>query len=281
MRRWFLLWVGLSGGCTELLKVEDTAASDTDVDTDTNTNIPTNECEPDGETDFFESGIFGVATHSMDEAVACFRVQYCSEAGCQPGETNGNGAYTVLTDGVGAMGGLEFIPLTDTYSHLSHASVPFQLNDRTDVELNVHLLELSQTLALPEEKESVHLGDGVWLDASFSDVELALGAQANGFGAVEVPESLRLPITLTETVVAVWYLSPFDTRAVAEPLAVRIEDRWELEPGQSYSLHEFAIEEDAYFWRRVGSYAVVDGFLVGEKGTGLQHLTTIALVVDE
>ena len=256
-----------------------------DIETDTDTDTDTNECEPDSNTEIFTDGIHGMVVDQDGNPVQCFRAQYCSDAGCTPGTTNGVGSFTIPTDGVGEQGAFEITPLTDTYAHLIPATIPTQVVPGGDKEFSVVAVTRTEFAEIEETPQMHSIGGGIHLDIGTSNVKFPPFTKDERISAVEVPVEDRLPVTGLDDkggdVIAMWYMAPFDTHSLeGVRLEIEIENQWSLEAGKTYPVFEFQVDEKEYAWKPIGDFTLEGDRLVAtNKDTmGLRYLTTLVLL---
>jgi hypothetical protein len=236
------------------------ADADADADTDADTDA---DADSDADADVVLSG----RVTDVDGNPLVARVQMCLES-CYFAESGGDGNYT-------------FDPLgSDTYSFevvvLQEGSwatplVPFELSESANkVEISVPILDQGQPT--PESSPAeVQAAPGVWLTLAQDDLTLPFGADGSVTRGVRVPEEHWPPMQgITEGVLAVFYLAPFDAHDEAG-MGFRI-DTVALEIDDDVDVQIYASNYLTQEWLDLGTFTVRGGQVQGENLTVLSTL---------
>ncbi|MEZ4235226.1 MAG: hypothetical protein R3F59_03490 [Myxococcota bacterium] len=156
------------------------------------------------------------------------------------------------------------------------ALVPLLFDCATDRQVDVPVLDLDAPSPLAAAPAEHPTGDGLYVTVGLDQLEPpTFFDPAESVAGVRVPEALWFPFDgVTGTVLAVWYLAPFDYHAIpTEGLPVRIVDQWGLTDGDELELYVGSYEDSA--WVSAGTVTASGGDLTGGA---LPLLSTLLLV---
>ena len=235
-----------------------------------------NPCEPEDVT-VDKTGIHGNVTTTSGDPVACMRTQFCNNT-CAVGTSNGSGEYSIGTNENG-LGALEFFPLSDDYADFFVTAIPYETESGADYNVDIVLQQSAGWQDMPATSTEVDMGDGLTLTLGADLVELPFGTDENTVGAKAVPEAEWPPLIGLDhggTVVAIYYLSPFDAHAGGDGLDFWISNS-AIQETKVYTVYEFQVDttEFIYEWANLGTSTAEGG--VGGK----LHYLSMLVVVEE
>jgi hypothetical protein len=236
-------------------------SSETPVDTADTGDLPMN------------ASVSGTVLDLGGNAVVDARTNVCREA-CQFDYTDTDGSYAII--GLKPWPATYYIAPPDGLG-LAHPLVPLTLGDAEQRALHAVVPPLDPGRPIPTTAAEVEVTDGLYLTLGVDTLTPAAFTElGDEVAAVLVPEGARLPVEIEGSVVALWYLDPFEATA-ERGIPVRIDNAWGLPPGQALELH-FAHEPYDPGWELAGTLVVsLDGTrLEGDATIGI--LTTLALI---
>ncbi len=196
-------------------------------------------------------------------------IKFCNLAGCRYGDTTAEGIASFSNVELVPYS-LEPVPPADSGLATPYIPITFAPDETKVLTIVMPPLDASMPLAAPTELEV----DGLLVTVGADDLvpNDAFSEPATELAGVQVDAAAWPPIGLPGTVLAVWYLEPFDYGAPAG-LPTRFDNTFGLADG-----------ETAHVW--VGSYSAfdwIDGGVVTAEGaylTGasLPLLSTVVLV---
>lgn len=236
------------------------ADSDTDTDTDSDTAVEAS------------ASLTGTITDSDGNPIQGARVSMCKLV-CRTDATDASGNYEIASLEPWAHS-FEVVVPVDGYST---PLVPLTMSADTAHTQNSVVPMLGAAQATPQSPREVEVTSGVWVTFGLDTIELPFGEDGAQTAGVLVPQSAWLPVELDGTVLAMWYLTPFDAHAASANLPFRLRNDWGLTPGTQ--VQAWAADYNAAEWRSAGTMTVSqDGATLENDGTGLPVLATLVIV---
>lgn len=265
--------VACGGGDDDKSGTDTEETTDDASATDSDTEVETNDCEPDSDTTELTGGIYGQVLDTDGEPVGCMRVQLCIEI-CTVGTTNGAGYFSVETNESG-WGGFEVFPQTDTYAMHAAVALPMPVTEGEDYAIDLVMVEYDSYGTIPATATEMDIGGGVTLEIGEDIATVAIGYDSDTLAAAYVPVEARPELQgIENTVLGMWYASPFDTHS-EEGMALTLEDWGELDTEMTYEVYEMAIVVGDYTWESAGEITYADGVWTGAS---LHYLSTFVVV---
>jgi hypothetical protein len=260
-----LLWLIPLVGCTGTEAV-DTEQADTDTDTDTDAD---SDADTDADADL--ASLNGTVTDPAGNPVEGARVNVCRLV-CQTRTTDVSGQY-VYDATLGAQTSSFYVFPPDGTSWVTPMITVTLAADEVRT-LDVPLSAPTDQAPIPDIAAEVELS-GLLLTVGKDTLEPAEFTTLPDDIVVAYRSDNWLPIETPGTVVAVWYLSPFEATS-EQGLPLRIQDQWDLPQGGQYEVYAASTPAN-YTWFDLGTLTVgADGVLDGDVTVPL--LTTLALV---
>jgi hypothetical protein len=236
------------------------ADTDADTDTDVDTDTPT-EC----------ASSFSGSIDEVGAPLVGADLRLCRGLLCRNGTTDDAGAYV--------FGGVP--PEWHSFEIVAEpgmatALVPILFDCATDRSVDVDVLPLDADSPLGGSPAEHPVGDGLYLTVGLNDLEPPLFSDpAEAVAGVRVPEESWIPFDGVEgTVLAMWYLAPFDYHAIpAGGLPLRIENQWGLADGTALEVYVGSYTDSQ--WLSAGTVSVEGADL---NGAALPLLSTVILV---
>lgn len=254
----------LCTACTSgpAVETDDTDTIDTDT---TDTETTDTEVTPVGSSTL-EGAIVNAAGAAIDGA----RVQFCRGANCLTRHTDATGTYA-FEDILDGPGSFEIIPPEGT--DYAIAFTPIDLEDDATLSVDVTMLPLGAPVSIPATAAELEITDGVYVTLGEGELEPPLfvddATEVAGVDATATP----MPVQLLEgTVLAMYYLAPFDFHATAGA-PIELRNDWGLADGEA-ELYVAVYETST--WDKVGDLTVSGDRLVSSGG--LHLISTIAVV---
>lgn len=236
------------------------ADADTDTDTDSDTAVEAS------------ASLQGVITDSDGNPIQGARVSMCKQV-CRTDATDATGAYSIAS--------LE--PWTHSFEVVvpdaaySTPLVPLTMAADSDRTQNAVAMRLGASQATPQSPRDVEITSGVWVNFGLDNVELPFGADGSTTAGVRVPTEHWLPVEVSGTVLAMWYLTPFDAHPTSGNLPFRLHNDLGLNPGDQ--VQAWAADYNLAEWISAGTMTVSsDGATLENDGTGLPVIATLVLV---
>jgi hypothetical protein len=240
----------------------DTAAP---LDTDCSDDVPA-----DG------AGLAITAVDADGNVLGADRIQlrYCRGDKCTNEQCAQDDAHRIggLDAGVGS---LELFPKPTGDAPLATAFAPFTVTDGEVSTLTVTVPRTGTPVDLPATRGPIEVADGLYLTLEQGDLEGAtpLDPAPTAVSGVDATD-VALPIEgLQGTVLAVWYLDPFDAEvADGSDVTVSVDDRWSLGSGNG---ELYVGDYYTSSWVKVGDL-VTDGDKL--SASGLPRISTLVVI---
>ncbi len=188
-----------------------------------------------------------------------WNVKFCNSIGCRIDESDANGAFEYL-DVVILPYSLE--PVPPEGSGFATMNFPYTFDPNEEKVVTLVQQPLGPLATLTAAAAEIEMGAGLWVTIGSGDLEPpALYDPATTAGGVSVPQADWPTIDdVTGTVLAVWYLHPYNY-AAPNGLPVRIAGDLGLAEGAMVDLLVGSYSDFA--WLEAGSLTVIGGELVG------------------
>jgi len=239
----------------------DTASDDDDFGDDDDTSIETT------------AHLSGIIMDGGGAPLADTNIRFCRGAQCRYFTTEADGTY-VFDDTAVAPQSFEVVPPPTSGLATAFAPLNFASNEQRVVDVTVPVA--GNSVSLPAAMTELTLSE-LHITMGADDLEAPLFVdEATSASAALVPESDWLPVDgISGTVVAMWYLMPFDHHSSAG-MAVRMDLGSLGLSGAEYSVYLGSYELSA--WTDVGT--VTDGGGGIYEGIDISTLSTLVVVED-
>ncbi len=201
-------------------------------------------------------------------------IRFCWGNSCRFGSSEGGGGYT-FDDVHVDWHSLEAIPPKGTVG-LATAFAPVQFDVSEARSIDLYLPALDPSVALPATPEELEVGAGLFLTVGVDDLEPPLFFDpTTEIAGVQVPADRQVPVDLPGTVIAMWYLSPFDYHSDAG-MPVRFANSWGLPDGNTYKVMLGSYEDQS--WLDAGTVTVAGDWIEGDARLSL---TSTVVLLEE
>lgn len=216
----------------------------------------------------------GVVTGANDQGADGVQVDLCLSV-CRTTFTDATGAFSVLGN-PGEQHSMH-IHGKDGFAEML---VPLKVNAdfSASQEVNVSLQSLEDTKALTATVERLEIAQGMFVQLKEGDLSIDLVPDPiTEVTGVSVDLTTSMPINLEGTVLAAWYLSPYDA-AQDGGTPVEFANAYGLEAGATAQLYTASYND--FDWINEGTVTVgTEGTTLSGEGVTLSRLTTAVLVV--
>ncbi len=251
-------------------KPDDTSIDDTD-DTDT-TDTDTIPIDTDDGVDR-SAALSGILRDSAGTALEEMDIRFCRGSACRTANTDATGTFT-FDDVEVDWHSFEAVPPEGS----GLATVFFPLGFATDQarDLDVTIPTLDPQIELPATAAEFTLGEGLMLTVGTDDIqEPDFVDPATHAAGVRVDGANWPPVDREGSVVAMWYLVPFDHHATNDGLPIRFDNGpLGLTEGATYQLWVGSYSDAT--WVDAGQVTESGGLLEGDAK--LPMISTVALV---
>jgi hypothetical protein len=155
--------------------------------------------------------------------------------------------------------------------------VPLLFTEGQHRTVDLHLLPYDDVSPLGVDPQELPAGRGLYITAGLGDLEPPLfEADATEISGVRVDDpGDQVPLDgISGTLLAMWYVDPFDHTAVLPGgLPIRIDDEWGLADGATLEVYVGNYEQSA--WLDAGTVTAYGGSLTGAS---LPNIATVILV---
>lgn len=264
-----IMWVvaGCSGdqGTTDKTNTADTGAGTTDS-TDTGGSSTT----------FDRSALLtGSVLDGSGSPVNKAQIRFCRGDACRNDFSDAGGVFDFEEVHVD-WHALEIVPPLNS-SGMATAFAPVMFETDESRTIDIYLPELDPPTPLPATPAEIEAGAGLFVTVGIDDLEEPLFFDpATEISGILVDEAQQMPVDLPGTVVAMWYLAPFDYHAAAG-LPVRFANSWALPEGNTYKVMLGSYGDQR--WIDAGSVTVSGDWLEGDASLSL--LSTVVLLEEE
>ncbi|HHO49857.1 MAG TPA: carboxypeptidase regulatory-like domain-containing protein [Deltaproteobacteria bacterium] len=202
------------------------------------------------------------------------QIRFCRGEACRNDSSDETGAFDFDEVHVD-WHSLEVIPpLTSTGLATAFAPVVFATDESRTID--VVLPTLDPPTDLPPTPEEIEAGEGLFITVGIDDLEEPLFLDPpSDIAGILVDPAQQVPVDLAGTVIAMWYLAPFDYRAAAG-MPVRFANSWGLPEGKTYKVMLGSYEDQR--WLDAGSVTVSGAWLEGDASLSL---TSTVVLLEE
>lgn len=260
--------IGCSGGDESTDDKTDSGAPTEETGTPT-----TDTTDPTGTTPTLGTARLQGTVRDAGGTLSGLQLRLCRGAVCRNGTTDAGGGFD-FGQVPEQWHSFEVVPASG--SGLATTLVPLSFAVDEVRTLDIVMQPLDAPSALGATAADHPTGAGLTLTLAADDLEPPLFVDpATAVAGVRVPEAEQVPVDgIPGTVVAMWYLSPFDHHAV-DPAGIpaRITDEWGLTDGQTLRVYVGSYEASA--WLDAGLATASGGELTG---AALPLLSTVIAV---
>ncbi|MBX2800573.1 MAG: carboxypeptidase-like regulatory domain-containing protein [Myxococcales bacterium] len=218
----------------------------------------------------------GTVTDESGAPMPDVNIRFCNAGGCRVADTDAAGAYTfdeVLVE----WHALEMRPPLDSEG-LATTYVPVAFATDQTRSVDVVMPRLDAATPLPASTPAwIDAGEGLSLQVAADMLEApTFEDPATDLAGVRLDETWYPVIDLEGTVVAMWYLSPFEHHA-QDGIPARLDNLYELADGQQLEVYVGSYNERR--WIPSGTVTAQGKELVGD--VSLDYTSTVLLVAPE
>ena len=247
----------------------DEADADTDADSDSDSDADT---DTDGDADV--SASLSGTISGPGGSLADVDLRLCRGLACRNGLTGADGSFT-FTEVEVDWHSFEVVGPDGSGLVTAFAPLQFQTDQARTVDV---ALVAGQTTALPASSGDVEAAPGLHLQIANGDLEppTPFDPAPTSVTGASVPQASWVPVDgVSGTVLAMWYLGPFDTPAASTSgIPVSFDDQWSL--ADSTTLRVYVGDYETSRWLDAGTVTASAGHLSGDAA--LPVLSTVLLV---
>lgn len=277
--RWMTGLLALMVACDGSTDTDATDATDATDTTDTGDyTVPTDDPTTDGVDR--SAALGGRIVDADGNPIEGVRIRFCLSTVCRNGSSNAAGEILDSLDNVGFddvevdQHAFEVRPPLEDEGTIAVGYVPLVFETDQTRDVTITLPTLDPATPIPGASTQVEIGSGLFVTLGPSDLTPPLFEdEATQVAGVQVGADDFPPVDFDGgTVIAMWYLDPFDHVAEAG-LPVSFTNSWGLAEGATYEVWQGSYKEQA--WLERGTVTVNGGTLSGDATLGLLSTTVL------